>query len=203
MFEITLKNKSYLLVFSTLLIMGCGDSSSNGVTQTTPSQSEVSKISVTQQEFLDAINQARSVPRDCYPDDPTRGEMPATHPLTWNNELYASALEHSTDLAESDTFAHLGSGTSSDITGDGEQSRFFERIIANGYSNYYSVGENIAGGQQNLREVMDAWLQSPGHCVNIMKNTFTEVGVAVVLEEDSTYGIYWTQNFGSKHRPNN
>jgi uncharacterized protein YkwD len=199
MFEITLKNKSYLLIFSTLLIMGCGDASSNNVTQTSD-QSEASKINITQQEFLDAINKARSISRDCYPNDPTRGEMKAVAPLTWNSELYASALEHSTDLAESDTFSHDGSGTSSDITGDGKPSKFYERIIANGYANYYSVGENIAGGQQNLKEVMDAWLKSPGHCVNIMKESFTEVGVAVVIKEESTYGIYWTQNFGSKHK---
>jgi len=203
MFEITLQNRSYLLVFSTLLIMGCGESTASTVTQTTSAQTEiaeVSKINITQQEFLDALNEARSMARDCYPDDPTRGEMPATHPLTWNSQLYASALEHATDLAESDTFSHEGSGTSSDITGDGKPSKFYERIVANGYANYYSVGENIAGGQKDLKEVMDAWLQSPGHCVNIMKSSFTEVGVAVVLKEDSTYGIYWAQNFGSKHK---
>ena len=200
MFEITIKNRSYLLVFSTLFIIGCGDASSNRITQTSSNQSEVSKINITQQEFLDAINEARSIPRDCYPNDPARGEMKATHPLTWNEELYSSALEHSTDLAQSNTFSHEGSGMASDITGDGKPSKFFERIIANGYANYYSVGENIAGGQENLKEVMDAWLKSPGHCVNIMKESFTEVGVAVVLKEDSNYGIYWTQNFGSKYK---
>jgi len=199
MFEITLKNKSYLLIFSTLLIMGCGDISSNSVTQTS-TQGGASKIDISQQEFLDAINKARSIPRDCYPNDPTRGEMKAVNPLTWNSELYASALEHSTDLAESNTFSHTGSGTKSDITGDGKPSKFYERIITNGYANYYSVGENIAGGQEDLKEVMDAWLKSPGHCVNIMKESFTEVGVAVVLKEESTYGIYWTQNFGSKYK---
>jgi len=199
MFEITLKNRSYLLIFSTLLIMGCGEVSSNSVTQIS-THGGASKIDITQQEFLDAINQARSIPRDCYPSDPTRGEMKAVPPLTWNSDLYASALEHSTDLAESNTFSHTGSGTDSDITGDGKPSKFYERIVANGYSNYYSVGENIAGGQQNLKEVMDAWLNSPGHCVNIMKESFTEVGVAVVLKEDSTYGIYWTQSFGSKYK---
>jgi len=199
MFEITLQNRSYLLVFSTLLIMGCGEVTSNDVTQTS-NQEEISKINISQQEFLDAINKARSIPRDCYPNDPTRGEMKAVNPLTWNNQLYASALEHSTDLAESNTFSHTGSGTASDITGNGQPSKFYERIVANGYANYYSVGENIAGGQQDLKEVMDAWLKSPGHCVNIMKESFTEVGVAVVLKENSNYGIYWTQNFGAKYK---
>jgi uncharacterized protein YkwD len=197
MFELTLKNKSYLLIASTFLLIGCGEASSNSPTQLS-TQENLTKISITQQEFLDAINKARSTSRDCYPNDPNRSFMEATHPLTWNNELYASALEHSTDLANSDTFSHLGSGTEHDITGNGEASEFFERILANGYTHYYSVGENIAGGQKNLEEVMTAWLKSPGHCTNIMKDTYKEVGVAVVLNDESTYGIYWTQNFGSK-----
>jgi len=197
MFELTLKNKSYLFIFSAFLLIGCGEASSSSPTQTS-NQKNIVQVNITQQEFLNAINKARSVSRDCYPDDPNRGFMEATHPLTWNNDLYASALEHSNDLAESDTFSHLGSGTTSDITGDGKASKFFERILANGYTHYYSVGENIAGGQRNLEEVMSAWLKSPGHCTNIMKDTYKEIGVAVVLNDESTYGIYWTQSFGSK-----
>jgi len=192
MFELNLKNKSYLLIISTFILIGCGEASLDST------RGNLTKINITKQEFLDAINKARSTSRDCYPNDPNRGFMKATHPLIWNNELYASALEHSNDLANSDTFSHLGSGTKYDITGNGKASKFFERILANGYTNYYSVGENIAGGQKNLEEVMKEWLNSPEHCTNIMKDTYKEIGVAVVLNNDSTYGIYWTQNFGSK-----
>jgi len=192
MFELNLKNKSYLLIISTFILIGCGEASLDST------RGNLTKINITKQEFLDAINKARSTSRDCYPNNPNRGFMKATHPLIWNNELYASALEHSNDLANSDTFSHLGSGTKYDITGNGKASKFFERILANGYTNYYSVGENIAGGQKNLEEVMKEWLNSPEHCTNIMKDTYKEIGVAVVLNNDSTYGIYWTQNFGSK-----
>jgi len=191
--------KALFLIATALLSIGCGSSDSS-VTTTPNTQGEIDKINITQQEFLEAINQARSIARDCYPDDPSRGIMKPAHPLTWNEELYAAALEHSTDLALSDTFSHNGSGTDSDITGDGRPSQFFERIIANGYSNYYTVGENIAGGQESLDEVMKAWLKSPGHCMNIMKDSYDEVGVAVVKNEDSTYQVYWTQNFGSTHK---
>ena len=197
MSKTTFITRSSLIILASLLLIGCGGTASNPVSDNAQN-GDLSKINVTQQEFLTAINKARSIQRDCYPNDPNRGLMEATHPLKWNNELYASALEHSTDLATSDTFDHKGSGTESDITGDGKASEFYERIENNGYSNYYSIGENIAGGQENLDEVMKAWLASPGHCSNIMKDTYDEVGVAVVLNEDSTYGIYWTQNFGSK-----
>ncbi len=198
MFEISLKNRKYLLIATAFLVVGCGEASSNSPTQTLDQQESLTKITVTQQELLDAINKARSVARDCYPDDPNRGFMEATHPLTWNSDLYASALEHANDLAQSNTFSHDGSGTESDITGDGKPSKFYERIVANGYTNYYTVGENIAGGQKNLEEVMKAWLKSPAHCTNIMKDSYKEVGVAIVVKEDSNYGIYWAQNFGAK-----
>ena len=201
MFKTILINKSSLLIFSLSLIIGCGGASKSDINSTTvENRGKVIEINTNQQELLNAINNARSVQRDCYPNDPKRGLMKATTPLTWNHELYASALEHSTDLAQSDTFSHLGSGTESDITGNGTPSKFQDRITANGYANYYTVGENIAGGQKTLDEVMEAWLNSPEHCVNIMKDSYSEVGIAVVLNEDSTYGIYWTQNFGSTHR---
>ncbi len=198
---LTLKLLSTIIISS--LFIGCG-STDNSITMNSSAiagvQDRQLDITVNQQELLDAINKARSVQRDCYPNDNSRGVVGPSPKLYWNNDLYASALEHSTDLAQSDTFSHYGSGTSSDITGDGRPSIFYERIVANGYSNYYSVGENIAGGQETLEEVMEAWLDSPGHCENIMSPNYTEVGVAIVIEADSTYGIYWTQNFGSKRQ---
>jgi len=180
------------------LFIGCGTSGDTvaiaGVEHTQMD------ISVEKQALLDAINQARSEQRDCYPDDDSRGIMGPVPKLYWNDDLYAAALEHSTDLAMSDTFSHYGSGTEYDITGNGKPSLFYERILANGYSNYYSVGENIAGGQRSLKEVMKAWMASPGHCENIMKSTYTEVGVAIIIKEKSTYQVYWGQNFGSKRQ---
>ena len=148
------------------------------------------------QALLDAINKERASTHTCG----ERGSFGPVHPLVWNANLHASALEHAMDLSISDTFSHDGSGTTSDITGDGRPSKFYERIVQNGYTHYYSVGENIAGGQRTLKEVMKAWMASPGHCENIMKSTYTEVGVAIVKNENSTYQVYWAQNFGSKRR---
>ncbi|MBU1668774.1 CAP domain-containing protein [bacterium] len=194
-----LKNKTYSLILIISLFSGCGGTSGNSTTVLSETK-DYTKISLNQQELLNAINEARSVQRDCYPDDSNYGVVGPVPPLYWNEELYASALEHSTDLAYSNTFSHYGSGTDYDITGNGSPSAFNERILANGYGSYYSVGENIAGGQQSIEEVMEAWLASPGHCSNIMSDKYTEVGVAIVTREESTYGIYWTQNFGSKRQ---
>jgi len=200
-------NRYSLLISIFLLLTGCGEVSSKTTTidnNTTNSFSTLSseekktlsRLDTTQQKLLDAINKERSECRTCG----SRGTFPAVKSLTWNDTLHSSALEHVTDLAYSDTFAHDGSGTQYDITGQGKPSKFYERIIHNGYKNYYSVGENIAGGQRTVEEVMKAWMASPGHCANIMKNTYTQVGVAIIVKADSDYQIYWGQNFGSQKR---
>ena len=188
------KVKIFTLILS-LFFIGCG----GGVTtQTAIANSDVLEFSKPEhKDILTAINEARSIARDC---NDGLGIVGPSLPLTWNSELYTSAYEHSYDLAESNTFDHVGSGKESDMTGSnkGNASIFYERIEANGYTEYRALGENIAGGQSSIEDVMEAWLKSPDHCTNIMSNKFSEVAVAIVLNPDSNYGIYWTQNFGSK-----
>ena len=228
MFKFFLNKKTYLSFVIFLLIVGCGGASgiesnnilysvSQGAGELTDRERQTltqlnafpieqngnqaennttNQLDLYAQALLDAINQERASRHTCG----NRGTFGPVHSLVWNSNLHASALEHAIDLAISDTFSHDGSGTASDITGNGRPSKFYERIVRNGYSNYYSVGENIAGGQRTLNEVMRAWMASPGHCENIMKSTYTEVGIAIVANDQSTYQIYWAQNFGSKRR---
>jgi len=181
---------------TSIFFVGCGEQ--GPTTSETPTESSVSSVLTTSQVvILDAINKARAEVRDC---NDGRGLVGPSAPLTWNNDLYASAYEHSNDLSVSDTFSHVGSGTVSDVTGSnlGEASLFSERIQANGYSNYKIIGENIAGGQESIELAVEAWLASPAHCTNIMESDFKEVGVAVVSNPNSTYRVYWTQSFGGK-----
>ena len=189
-----------LSLIISLFFVGCGGATTSTTvtdTKTITKSSSIDFLKPEQQEILDAINEARSVARDC---NDGLGIVGPAKPLTWNDELYASAYEHSYDIAESNTFDHKGSGTHWDVTGanNGNASIFYERIEANGYINYRAVGENIAGGQDSIESVMNAWIESPDHCTNIMSDMFSEVGVAIVVNPDSDYGIYWTQNFGSK-----
>jgi len=200
-------NRYGLLVSIFLLLTGCGEVTSKTINiinntknsfsiLSTKERETLNRLHTTQKKLLDAINKERSQSRTCG----ERGTFPAVPRLTWNDKLHSSALEHVTDLAYSNTFSHDGSGTKYDITGQGKPSKFYERIVQNGYQNYYSVGENIAGGQRSVEEVMKAWMASPGHCVNIMKSTYTQVGIAIIIKADSDYQIYWGQNFGSKKR---
>lgn len=59
-------------------------------------------------------------------------------------------------------------------------------------ASYKGAGENIAKGQQSPERVMAAWMSSPGHYANIMKASFTKIGVGHI-ERGGVH--YWTQFF--------
>lgn len=58
---------------------------------------------------------------------------------------------------------------------------------------YKSAGENIAKGQKTPQAVVNAWMNSSGHRENILKSSYTHIGVGYVAS-----GNYWTQLFISK-----
>lgn len=58
---------------------------------------------------------------------------------------------------------------------------------------YQSAGENIAMGQRSPEEVVQAWMNSPGHRANILNGSFTHLGVGYIEN-----GNYWTQLFIGK-----
>ncbi|MFJ7627516.1 sigma-70 family RNA polymerase sigma factor [Streptomyces sp. NPDC097595] len=105
-------------------------------------------------------------------------------PVTGNDELTTAAQRHSEDMAAHDYFSH----TSQDGSGPGE------RITAAGYR-WSTYGENIAKGQRTPADVMNSWMNSPGHRANILNCSFKELGVGI---QDSPGGIVWTQDFGAR-----
>jgi uncharacterized protein YkwD len=56
----------------------------------------------------------------------------------------------------------------------------------------YPVCENIAMGQSESQEVLQCWMNSPGHRANILGNC-TRIGVAAYSTDSGT--IYWCQQF--------
>lgn len=130
-------------------------------------------------EMLALINQARSAGRACGAT-----QYPAAAPLAWNAQLFSAAERHSRDMASNDFFSHTGSDGGS----------FSQRISASGYV-YRSAAENIAAGQRSVAEAVQGWLQSPGHCANIMNGQLTEVAVSCV-RSSARYGTYWTMDLG-------
>ena len=72
-----------------------------------------------------------------------------------------------------------------------------DRLAACGYPmTNIAWGENIAEGYQTPQDVMNAWLNSPGHKANIENASFRAIGVGAV--QSSSGAWYWTQDFGSQ-----
>lgn len=134
-----------------------------------------------QAQMLVSLNQARSQARDCGDE-----RHPAAPALTYSCEIAPAALAHSIDMATNNFFSHTGS--------DGLKAS--QRVDATGYQ-WRVVGENIAAGYHDVDSVMAGWLESPGHCRNIMDPRFEEVAVERVLAENADYSSYWTQVFAT------
>jgi len=130
-------------------------------------------------QMLTQVNLARSQPRNCGSEN-----YPATAALSWHCTLEDVAYAHSRDMGDNNFFSHTGSDG---LTVD-------DRVSNAGYD-WSAVGENIAAGQQTIDTVMAAWLDSPGHCANIMRSVYTEFGAASYIVDGSDYPIYWTQVF--------
>ncbi|MDM5333070.1 CAP domain-containing protein [Ureibacillus composti] len=98
-------------------------------------------------------------------------------------EIYAPLMQvaeaKSADMSKNNYFSHTSPTYGSP----------FDQIKAAGIS-YKSAGENIAQGQKTPAEVVQAWMDSPGHRQNIMNANYTHIGVGYVEN-----GNYWTQQF--------
>lgn len=183
-----------LTLFFIVTFIACGENNSSSNRHIKNRENINNFLSYNNKELLSLVNKIRSQARVCYKDE---GLIGPSSPLKWNSFLTFSAYEHSRDMALSNIFTHDGSGTVYDITGAlyGKKSRFSERIHRHLEIPSIPTGENIAVGMYDIEEVMNAWLASPKHCINIMSEEFTDIGMAIVTEEESFYGIYWTQDF--------
>ena len=128
-------------------------------------------------EMTQLINNARAQARTCG----EYGDFPAVGAVAWNEQLGAAADGHSRDMAYYNFFSHTGS--------DGSDPGI--RVSSAGYS-YRTVGENIAAGLPNASATVEGWLNSPGHCANIMRADFVEFGSACIENDRSDYATYWT-----------
>lgn len=133
----------------------------------------------TDRALLNRVNEARSQPRQCGDQN-----FDAAEPLSWNCKLTDAARAHSEEMVELEFFSHTGP----------EGREIGERVSQRNYT-WSAVGENIAAGQNSVDKVVDGWLSSPGHCANIMRAEFTEMGAARIEAPGSKYSPLWTQVF--------
>lgn len=131
--------------------------------------------------ILQAVNATRAAGALC-------GERrhPPVPPLSLNGALGDAAMVHSVDMAAQRYLSHQGK--------DGRA--VSDRALQAGYL-WRAVGENIAVGQESAEDVVTGWIDSPGHCANIMNAGFSDMGAAYAIHgAGRTARVYWTQVFG-------
>ena len=109
-------------------------------------------------------------------------EFPPSPPLERSPVLDAAARNHAKDMANNSFLAHTGSDGSN--PGD--------RVTRAGYE-WRVVAENVAAGQTSADDVAATWLESPGHCANLMDAKYSETGIAYALNPGDGRDIYWVQ----------
>lgn len=132
-------------------------------------------------QALELVNAARGRGASCG-----RRSFAPVPPVRLSAALAAVARGHAMDMAEHEYFEHQ------DLSGHTPA----DRVRASGYREKL-VGENIAYGPQSPEEVVRGWLDSPGHCENIMDPRFAEMGIAYAFggapAPASGRGLYWVQ----------
>ena len=105
-------------------------------------------------------------------------------PLATDTPLTNAAQAHSADMVARAFYSHTSP--------DGSEP--WHRAAAAG-STRRTIGENIACGQRSAAEVVQGWMDSPGHRANILKPAFTHMGAG--FAGGGAAGTYWTQLFGA------
>ena len=101
--------------------------------------------------------------------------------LKLDETLTKAAMVRAVEMAYANKFSHERP--------DGNMCYYIMRDFG---QDIYGVGENIAMGQRNAKEVSYAWKGSQGHYENMIDSSFTRIGVGVI----KFYGTYyWVQLF--------
>jgi uncharacterized protein YkwD len=92
-------------------------------------------------------------------------------PLKANATLMKVAADHSVNMARRGSLNHTLDGKSP-----------FDRMSAAGYA-FGSAGENIAWGASTPEEVVQMWMNSPGHRSNLLSREYSEIGIGVAKSD--------------------
>ncbi|MDV6374295.1 CAP domain-containing protein [Deinococcus arenicola] len=131
-------------------------------------------------QVLELTNEVRSKKQTCGSQS-----YPPAPPLQAESRLGKAAQGHAANMADRDYFSHTSQ--------DGRTLK--DRVNATGYP-WRSIAENIAAGQTGAQEVVTGWLNSEGHCHNLMNADYREIGIG--LAQDKGGRRYWVQDFGSR-----
>lgn len=132
-----------------------------------------------QQTMLKIFNEQRMKQEQCGIKT-----VPPAGKLHLSKELSEAAAYHAIDMARNDFFEHTGS--------DGKE--VSKRVDRTSYGEWDALGENIHFGSITPEGAVTGWMDSPGHCLNMMNPDFIDVGAACV---SSDKGMYWVQVLSS------
>ena len=143
-------------------------------TTTSVAQAAPAGRSAAEVSLLKAMNSARVAHR-----------LPRLRPSA---TLATPARVHSGALVQKGELDHDGPG--------GEP--FWKRLVAAGYPRNHWMGENLAlmpSCDYTPAEVVQMWLDSPGHRANLLSKNFTVVGVGIASDAECTTTVL-TTDFG-------
>lgn len=178
--------------------------------QTLNHEERASLLNAEVKEWLDALAAGKDPdpPIDPTDEDPT-GSAPLSWPydllaahneirsgaglgsLSANGNLAAAAQAHANDIASTGNLSHTGRGGTTPE----------DRIVAAGYPfgpPGSAVGENLAGGQDEVSQAMNGWMNSPPHRANILQPIYDEVGFGYAYRARGAIRHVWVACFGAQ-----
>jgi len=125
---------------------------------------------------LDYLNKFSLATSNC-----ANGDNSARQPIYWNGGLTSGARYQCTSMKNSNPFCFqhdtcpgycnaIPNGSCSWA----DRIRFFYKQTNE------AIGENVAWGLNDVTSVMDGWIQSTGHCENLLSASYNEAGVSFV-----------------------
>ena len=133
-----------------------------------------------EEQIVEIVNMRRAEGANCG----SAGTFGPAAPLVMQPNLRCAARVHSEDMADRGFFDH--------VNPDGDDP--FDRMMKAGYAIMKTAGENIAAGNATAEATMEQWMNSDGHCANIMNPDYKEIGVGYY--PGGQWGHLWTQTFG-------
>ena len=113
--------------------------------------------------------------------------------LRFSKRLRRAARYHNLDMIRRRYFAHQSAAGGPDLG---------RRLRRAGYRNYRMAGENLGGGTGRFitpRNMVRAWMASPGHRENVLRRDWREFGVSIVrgwAPRGRTKGATYTTDYG-------
>lgn len=109
-------------------------------------------------------------------------------PLSTNPKLLATASSKNTDMIAYQYFEHT-SPSGKTVSDLGREAKY----------DYVVMGENLAlGNFDSASELLNAWMNSPGHRANILNDNYQEIGVSVIKDKYQGKEVWFAvQHFGT------